>query len=78
METSFVVQAGGLWISRISTFSATPENERECATNSGTDPITDHYVTLGKVLNRFGSQFSHLLNEGNNTGIGHRDVVWIN
>lgn len=37
-----------------------------------------HYVTLGKVLNRFGSQFSHLLNEGNNTGIGHRDVVWIN
>lgn len=48
METSFVVQAGGLWISRISTFSATPENERECAMNSGTDPITDSLCDLGQ------------------------------
>lgn len=29
-DNSFVVQADALWISRISTLSASPENEREC------------------------------------------------
>ena len=48
VETSLVVQADGLWISRISTFSATPENERESAVNTGTDPTTDSLCALGQ------------------------------
>lgn len=35
-------------------------------------------VTLGKALNHVASQFPHLKNEDNNTGLSHRGVVWIN